>query len=148
MELTGRRECAIIEVSDKTGWEGGREVMVQPKITMVGRTYGRLTVLEQAEPLKKDRQAWYRCRCDCGGKITVRGPGYLSQWKYCKLWLPAAGENGKEEKCRSRRKEVRSDRKTIPSHSREEGWRNERREAVSGSAAVTADDIIKVRHMI
>ncbi len=47
--------------------------MVQPKITMVGRTYGRLTVLEQAEPLKKDRQAWYRCRCDCGGEITVRG---------------------------------------------------------------------------
>ena len=43
----------------QTGWEGGREVMVQPKITMVGRTYGRLTVLEQAEPLKKDRQAWY-----------------------------------------------------------------------------------------
>lgn len=57
----------------QTGWEGGREVMVQPKITMVGRTYGRLTVLEQAEPLKKDRQAWYRCRCDCGGEITVRG---------------------------------------------------------------------------
>lgn len=47
--------------------------MVQPKITMIGRTYGRLTVLEQAEPLKKDRQAWYRCRCACGGEITVRG---------------------------------------------------------------------------
>ena len=55
--------------------------MVQPKITMVGRTYGRLTVLEQAEPLKKDRQAWYRCRCDCGGEIagascgSVESPG-------------------------------------------------------------------------
>ena len=119
MELTGKGGVRYHRSIRQTGWEGGREVMVQPKITMVGRTYGRLTVLEQAEPLKKDRQAWYRCRCDCGGEITVRG-NQSSQWKYCKLWLPAAGEN-EEEKCRSRRKEVRSDRKTICiSHSREE----------------------------
>lgn len=47
--------------------------MVQPKIQMIGKTFGRLTVLEQAEALKKERQAWYLCSCQCGKKITVRG---------------------------------------------------------------------------
>ena len=47
--------------------------MVQPKIQMIGKTFGRLTVLEQAEALKKERQACYLCSCKCGKKITVRG---------------------------------------------------------------------------
>lgn len=41
---------------------------------MVGRIFGRLTVLEQAEPLSPGtREAWYRCSCTCGGETTTRG---------------------------------------------------------------------------
>lgn len=48
--------------------------MTTPKIPMVGRTFGLLTVLEQAEPLAQgSREAWYRCACTCGGETTTRG---------------------------------------------------------------------------
>lgn len=41
---------------------------------MVGRIFGRLTFLEQAEPLSPGtREAWYRCSCTCGGETTTRG---------------------------------------------------------------------------
>lgn len=48
--------------------------MTAPRIPMIGRTFGRLTVLEQAAPLSGgSREAWYRCTCRCGGEITTRG---------------------------------------------------------------------------
>jgi len=42
---------------------------------MIGKKFGRLTVIEQLETPdgKKGRGAWYLCRCDCGGEKTVRG---------------------------------------------------------------------------
>lgn len=47
--------------------------MVRPKVDMIGRTFGRLTVVEQTEGKQKDRQAWYLCRCQCGKRIKARG---------------------------------------------------------------------------
>lgn len=49
--------------------------MTQPRVPMVGKTFGRLTVVEQAPAPagKTGREAWYRCRCQCGGEITTRG---------------------------------------------------------------------------
>ena len=49
--------------------------MTQPRVPMVGKTFGRLTVVEQAPTPagKTGREAWYRCRCQCGGEITTRG---------------------------------------------------------------------------
>ena len=42
---------------------------------MVGKTFGRLTVVEQvpAPAGVTGREAWYRCTCQCGGGITTRG---------------------------------------------------------------------------
>lgn len=41
-------------------------------MNIVGKTYGRLTVVQQAEK-DKERQAWYLCKCQCGKEIVVRG---------------------------------------------------------------------------
>ena len=38
---------------------------------MTGQKFGRLFVIERAP--KNDRVAWWRCRCDCGKIIDVRG---------------------------------------------------------------------------
>ena len=113
MELTGRRECAIIEVSDRRQRQGERW-----RRNIHGFWKVMMLWMEQAEPLKKDRQARYRCRCDCGGEITVREPVFAMEVLQA---VAACGGENEEEKCRSRRKEVRSDRETICiSHSREE----------------------------
>ena len=50
--------------------------MVQPKIQMIGKTFGRLTVLEQAEALKKERQAWYLC--SAGRKLQCVEPACVT----------------------------------------------------------------------
>lgn len=44
-----------------------------PTIPMIGRRFGRLTVIEQAEH-KSGEQYRYVCKCDCGNLVTV--PGY------------------------------------------------------------------------
>lgn len=36
-----------------------------------GKTYGRLTVLEY--DFNCDNQAWWKCRCECGNIVSVRG---------------------------------------------------------------------------
>lgn len=41
-----------------------------------GKRYGRLTVIEQApvpEHVKEKRQAFWRCRCDCGNIVVTNG---------------------------------------------------------------------------
>lgn len=41
---------------------------------MIGRKFGRLTVIEQAEALKeKSGEAWYLCLCQCGNTTVTRG---------------------------------------------------------------------------
>lgn len=42
------------------------------KIEMVGRRFGRLTVMERADDLEPGRPRWL-CRCDCGNEKVVRG---------------------------------------------------------------------------
>ena len=44
-------------------------------INMVGRRFGRLTVIERAEtpPFTVNNHAWWHCKCDCGGEIAVSG---------------------------------------------------------------------------
>lgn len=39
---------------------------------MVGKTFGRLTVLEKAYT-KKGKGAYYKCQCSCGNIVTVQG---------------------------------------------------------------------------
>ena len=40
---------------------------------LTGRTFGKLTVLSRAEPLKTTRQACWLCRCECGRSKVIRG---------------------------------------------------------------------------
>lgn len=48
--------------------------MITPRIPMVGKNFGRLTVVKQIEnPKGKSREAWYECECECGGRIAVSG---------------------------------------------------------------------------
>lgn len=46
---------------------------VGPTIPMIGKRFGRLTVISQAEH-KSGEQYKYICKCDCGNTVTV--PGY------------------------------------------------------------------------
>jgi hypothetical protein len=39
---------------------------------LIGKRFGRLTVIERAESIKKNVPRW-RCRCDCGTEITTTG---------------------------------------------------------------------------
>lgn len=39
---------------------------------MIGKTFGRLTVLEKAYT-KKGRGAYYKCQCSCGNTVVVQG---------------------------------------------------------------------------
>jgi len=50
---------------------GGRSLMDE-RINMVGKRYGRLTVLAYRYT-GKGKQAYWTCHCDCGNLTTVRG---------------------------------------------------------------------------
>ena len=41
-------------------------------IDMLGKKYGRLTVLEKVNKLGSTRANW-KCACDCGNTITISG---------------------------------------------------------------------------
>lgn len=43
------------------------------KVEMTGKRFGRLTVLEECNEHTKHRQLVYKCQCDCGNTVTVRG---------------------------------------------------------------------------
>ncbi len=49
--------------------------VTKARVPMVGKTFGRLTVVEQvpAPAGVTGREAWYRRTCQCGGGITTRG---------------------------------------------------------------------------
>ena len=40
---------------------------------MIGKTFGRLTVIAQTERPVKKTGRWFRCQCTCGNEHTVRG---------------------------------------------------------------------------
>ena len=42
------------------------------KIEMIGRRFGRLTVLKES-PSRKWSQVWWECKCDCGNTKIVAG---------------------------------------------------------------------------
>lgn len=42
-----------------------------PEIT--GQRFGRLIVLELSHEKGKDGRSWWRCKCDCGNEVVVRG---------------------------------------------------------------------------
>ena len=42
-------------------------------IDLTGQTFGRLTVIEKATPKEGCTNAVWRCRCECGNEIIVRG---------------------------------------------------------------------------
>lgn len=46
---------------------------IKRKTCLVGQTFGRLTVVKEAEPGRKNLTMW-RCRCRCGATVTV--PAY------------------------------------------------------------------------
>ena len=46
------------------------------KIEMIGKTYGRLTVLNETKV--KDFQTYYMCKCECGNFKEVRGDALRS----------------------------------------------------------------------
>lgn len=43
------------------------------KIKMIGKKFGRLTVLEELKERTKSREIKYKCLCDCGKYTNVRG---------------------------------------------------------------------------
>lgn len=43
------------------------------KIDLIGRTFGRLTVLTVSDLRRADNRLMWRCRCSCGAEIDVRG---------------------------------------------------------------------------
>lgn len=43
------------------------------KINMIGKKFGKLTVLEECEERNKHKQVVYKCKCDCGNTINVVG---------------------------------------------------------------------------
>jgi len=42
-------------------------------VDMLGQKFGRLTVLSRAESIKGSLQWCWRCECDCGAVLVVRG---------------------------------------------------------------------------
>ena len=51
---------------------------------MIGKTFGKLTVLEEVAERTKDRRIQYRCSCECGGKSTNTGKSLRTgQTKSC-----------------------------------------------------------------
>jgi hypothetical protein len=41
-------------------------------IDLTGQRFGRLAILDRVDPLRRSREAWWQCRCDCGNtKITT-----------------------------------------------------------------------------
>lgn len=51
--------------------------MPRPKIDLTGRTFGRLTVLNEAERNKHKQISWL-CRCECGAETVVLGSSLRS----------------------------------------------------------------------
>ena len=49
--------------------------MARPKAPMLGRQFGRWTVIEEAPPPPYTTSSglWYRCRCACGTERVLRG---------------------------------------------------------------------------
>lgn len=43
------------------------------KVDMIGRKFGKLTVLEECKERNKQSQLMYKCKCDCGNIKIVRG---------------------------------------------------------------------------
>jgi len=62
-------------------------------IDITGQRFGRLTVLEQVPvpPFYATRNAWWKCKCDCGNETLVRG---------------AAMKNGSVKSCGCLRRET------------------------------------------
>ena len=48
-------------------------------IDLTGQRFGRLTVIERAENAGNKQIRWL-CKCDCGGKVTVRGDHLRSSY--------------------------------------------------------------------
>jgi hypothetical protein len=46
---------------------------MQKVIDMTGQRIGMLTVIERVEPAPRPRNAYWRCRCDCGKEIVATG---------------------------------------------------------------------------
>ena len=64
-----------LETAFAAGTERGGANVGQARIPMLGKRFGRLMVVEQV-PVpagKAGREAWYRCRCQCGGETVTRG---------------------------------------------------------------------------
>ena len=65
--------CAVLGISSARAGRGVSMAKTgRPIIEMIGRTFGRLTVLEDAGPTNSNERR-YLCICECGGKRRVRG---------------------------------------------------------------------------
>ena len=51
--------------------------MVKPKETMIGQTFGRLTVISE-EGRSKNKSITYLCSCSCGNRVVVKGTALRS----------------------------------------------------------------------
>lgn len=67
----GTKSCGCISIEQI-------RVLKRPRYNLIGKRFGRLTVLERAEDYKidtnnnKKRYACWLCKCDCGNKVIVK----------------------------------------------------------------------------
>lgn len=70
-----RHECSLL---------AGKNMSESNVINMVGETFGRLTVIERDYTERKQRGAYWKCRCVCGNECVVSGKALRSgQVKSC-----------------------------------------------------------------
>lgn len=66
--------ATVLTRLDKYGWDFERAITTPPakrdKTRLIGKKFGRLTVLEYVG--NDGQNSIWRCRCDCGNEITLR----------------------------------------------------------------------------
>lgn len=65
-------ELPACKVTSNTSTKSCGCLLKKPKIDMVGKKFGRLTVLEYAGVAGRRRTMW-KCQCDCGNIVKVEG---------------------------------------------------------------------------
>ena len=63
---------------------GGLLDMPRTAENLIGKKFGRLTVISRAETDKKG--VWWNCQCECGNIKQIR-TDHLKKRRHCFLWL-------------------------------------------------------------
>ncbi len=59
------------ELRIKHGWPEARSRAIYKDIDLIGKTFGKLTVICKADKNVYGRRTYWHCSCDCGGKTML-----------------------------------------------------------------------------